>query len=217
MQGELENALQAAAAGSREQQVLANLLEETQRLKSITRSLLLLAQADAGQLPLRFERVNLSAALGELTEDIEALAAELHVRLEVQVEPETPVMADWRLLRQAMLNLLQNALRYNEPEGWIAVALAARHGQVQLEICNGGPGIPPADQPRLFARFFRADTARSRHNDGLGLGLSLAREIVRAHGGTLVLKESRPGRTCFALSLPGAVTFSADAARSPMS
>ena len=217
MQGELENALQAAASGSREQQVLANLLEETQRLKSITRGLLLLAQADAGQLPLTLETLNLSAALGELTEDIEALAAESRIRLEMKAEPERWVKADRPLLRQAILNLLHNALRYNEPDGWISVTLAARDGQVQLEVCNGGAGIPSADQPRLFDRFFRVDAARSRHADGFGLGLSLAREIVRAHRGTLILKESRPGRTCFVLSLPASATSSTDAAPLTMS
>jgi heavy metal sensor kinase len=206
MQGELENALQAALPGSREQQVLANLLEETQRLKAITRSLLLLAQADAGQLPLTLDRVNLSTALGDLTEDLEALAAEARVRLEVKAGSETWVKADCPLLRQAILNLLQNAFRYNESDGWIAVTLGRRDGQVQLEVANSGPGIPEADQPRLFDRFFRADAARSRHVDGLGLGLSLAREIVRAHGGTLTLKESGPGRTCFVLALPESVT-----------
>jgi len=217
MQGELENALQAAAPGSGEQQVLANLLEETQRLKSITRSLLLLAQADAGRLPLTLEHVNLSKALGELMEDLEALAAESRIRLEVKAEPDRWVEADWPLLRQAVLNLLHNGLRYNEPDGWLRVTLAARAGQVELEVCNAGPGIPVADQPRLFDRFFRADATRSRHVDGLGLGLSLAREIVRAHRGTLTLKESRPGRTCFALSLPASVTSSAHAAPFPKS
>jgi two-component system, OmpR family, heavy metal sensor histidine kinase CusS len=203
MQGELENALQSAAPGSAEQQVFANLLEEIQRLKTITRSLLFLAQADAGQLPLKLEPINLSAALIGLTEDMEALAAELNINLALNVASDLQVQADWSLLRQAVLNLLQNALRYNEPDGWINVALAARSGHVELEVCNGGPGIPPADQPRLFERFFRADAAHSRHVDGVGLGLSLAREIVRAHQGTLVLRESRPGRTCFSLSLPG--------------
>ncbi|HSA02704.1 MAG TPA: sensor histidine kinase, partial [Candidatus Paceibacterota bacterium] len=102
----------------------------------------------------------------------------------------------------AVLNLLHNALRYNEPNGWITVRLAAHDGQVELEVCNSGPGIPPADQPRLFDRFFRTDAVRSRHVDGVGLGLSLAREIVRAHHGNLTLKESQPGRTSFTLTVP---------------
>jgi two-component system, OmpR family, heavy metal sensor histidine kinase CusS len=202
MQGVLENALQTAPAGSPEQQIFANLLEETQRLKTITRSLLLLAQADAGQLPLALESVNLSAALGEFAEDIEALAAESQIKVKFRVEPNLRVRADWALLRQAVLNLLHNSLHYNVPAGWIEVILAAQEGQVTLEVSNGGPGIPASDQSRVFDRFFRVDASRCRGTDGVGLGLSLAREIVNAHQGRLVLKESRPGHTCFSLTLP---------------
>jgi signal transduction histidine kinase len=111
-------------------------------------------------------------------------------------------MADWSLLRQAVSNVLHNAVRYNEPDGWIAIVLEGREAEVALEVSNGGPGIPEADQPRVFDRFFRGDAARSQTVEGTGLGLSLAREIVRAHGGTLELLESRPGRTCFRLTLP---------------
>jgi signal transduction histidine kinase len=206
MQGELENALQSATPGSAEQRVFANLVEEAQRLKTITRSLLLLAEADAGQLPLTMATVNLSALLGELIEDIEVLATEFRIKVAVDIAPNLQVCADGSLLRQAVLNLLHNAIRYNEPAGWITITLAARNDQIELDVCNGGPGIPTADQPRLFDRFFRADAARSRQVDGVGLGLSLAREIARAHQGTLTLQQSQPGRTCFSLALPGQTT-----------
>jgi len=73
---------------------------------------------------------------------------------------------------------------------------------VRLEMGNTGPGIPAEEQAKIFDRFHRVDAARNRGVDGIGLGLSLAREIVRAHGGELVLKESRPGWTCFAMRLP---------------
>jgi two-component system, OmpR family, heavy metal sensor histidine kinase CusS len=203
MQGELENALQITSPGSPEQRVFANLLEEVERLKGVTRSLLLLAQADAGQLPLAARRVNLSVLLAGLIEDAEALAVEARIRVEFTVPAEIWVQADESLLRQALLNLLHNAVRYNKPDGWIQAVLAEREGQVELEICNAGPGVPEPDQARLFDRFYRVDTARSRDVEGAGLGLSLAREIARAHGGTLRLKESRSGRTCFVLTLPG--------------
>jgi two-component system, OmpR family, heavy metal sensor histidine kinase CusS len=203
MQGELENALQLASPGSAAQQVFVDLLEETQRLKSITRSLLLLTQADAGRLPLSLNRMNLSAALVELSEDVEILAAEARLRVDLNIAPDLWVNADWTLLQQAVLNLLHNGIRYNEPDGWIGLTLAATHGQVQVDICNGGPGISLEDQPKLFDRFFRATAARDRGVDGVGLGLSLAREIARAHGGSLVLQQSRPGHTCFVMSLPG--------------
>jgi heavy metal sensor kinase len=215
MQGVLENALQSAPAGSPEQQIFADLLEETQQLKAITRSLLLLAQADTGQLPLTRESINLSAALGELTEDIEALATPSNIEVRLKTEPDLRVRGDWALLRQAVLNLLHNALRYNESAGWLEVVLSAQNGQIALEISNSGPGIPAADQPRVFDRFFRVDAARCRSADGVGLGLSLAREIVSAHHGRLVLKESRPGHTCFSLTLPA--ENSADAAEATAS
>jgi len=101
----------------------------------------------------------------------------------------------------ALLNLINNALKYNEPGGSVGVTLAAADNQVVLTLCNSGPGIPAADQPKIFERFYRANQTRSRTTDGLGLGLSLAREIVHAHQGKLVLKESYPGHTCFKLSL----------------
>jgi heavy metal sensor kinase len=201
MQGELENALQSAAPGSPEQQLFNNLLEETQRLKTITRSLLLLAQADAGQLKLALEPVDLSVALEGMIEDARVLAADSRLNFEVQVQPQVCVEADRALLHTAMFNLIVNAIKYNEPEGQVSLKLAAADLRVIFTVCNTGPGIPPADQPKIFERFYRADRAQAGNVDGIGLGLSLAREIVRAHGGELALKESRPGRTCFTLSL----------------
>jgi two-component system, OmpR family, heavy metal sensor histidine kinase CusS len=204
MQGELEHALQSAAVGTPEQQLFANLLEETQRLKSITHSLLLLAQADAGRLPLAPARLDLSSALMELIEDVEVLAAEQRLRLELDLPPGLWVQADWPLLRQAILNLLHNSLRHNELNGWIRVQMAGCSGFVELRVSNSGPPIPADAQPRLFDRFFRVDAARDQGVRGAGLGLSLAREIVRAHNGTLRLEESGAQRTAFLLSLPSA-------------
>ncbi len=201
MQGELETALHAAAPGSPEQQVFANLLEETHRLKTITRGLLLLAQADSGQLKLAFEELNLSETIDALVEDTRILAAGLNLNFDLQIQPELRIRADRALLQMAILNLLDNAVKYNEPQGSISVSLT-RNDSLVLTVCSAGPGIPAADQPRLFERFYRGDPARQPQVEGFGLGLSLAREIVRAHGGELALRESRPGQTCFELRLP---------------
>lgn len=201
MQGELEAAVQAAAPGSEEQQTFSALLEETQRLKSITRSLLLLAQADAGQLKLTREPVNLTTTLHSLIEDAKILAEDAELRFEVDLPADITVPADRALLPTALLNLLVNAVKYNEPGGRIQIRLAAKDAVVTLEVGNSGPGIAPAEQAKIFDRFHRVEAARSRNVDGLGLGLSLAREIIRAHGGELVLKESRPGWTVFELRM----------------
>ena len=201
MQGELENALQAARPGSPEQQLFTNLLEETQRLKTITRSLLLLAQADAGQLKLALAPVDLSAELESMIEDARVLAAEARLQFELHLAPQVRVMADRALLHTAVFNLIGNTIKYNEPGGRVEIQLQSAGESVAFRIGNSGPGIPAADQPRLFARFHRAGRTDKPRIEGLGLGLSLAREIVRAHGGELSLKESRPGWTEFVMTL----------------
>lgn len=201
MQGELENTLQSAAPGSPEQQVCINLLEETQRLKTITQSLLLLAQADAGQLKLAREVVDLSAALESMIEDARVLATDAHLRFELKLHPGVRITADRALLHTALFNLIHNAVKYSEPDGRVDIQLRAESDQVSFTIGNTGPGIPAADHPRIFERFYRARRSERPRGDGLGLGLSLAREIIRAHGGELELVESRPGWTCFRVRL----------------
>jgi signal transduction histidine kinase len=202
MQGELENALQAAVPGSPEQQLFTSLLEQTQRLSTITRSLLLLAQADAGQLKLTLEPVDLGAELASMMEDAQLLAADSRLSFDVQAPPQLRVEADRTLLRTALFNLVGNAIKYNDPEGRIEVRLIAAQSKTVFTIGNTGQGIPVADQPKIFARFFRTGSADQPRPDGIGLGLSLAREILRAHGGELALQESRPAWTVFAATLP---------------
>lgn len=202
MQGELESALKSAAPGSAEQRLFSNLLDETQRLKTITRSLLLLAQADAGQLKLALEPVDLSAELDAMIEDARVLAADARLQFEVELPRQLPVKADRALLHTALFNLVMNAIKYNEPDGKISIRLEAAGNKIVFEIGNTGPGIPPADQTKIFDRFFRIAQVKGPKVEGIGLGLSLAREIVRAHGGELSLAESRPDWTCFKAILP---------------
>lgn len=202
MQGELENTLQSAAPGSPEQQLCTNLLEETQHLKTITQSLLLLAQADAGQLKLARETVDLSAELESMIEDARVLATDARLSFELKLQPGVRITADRALLHTALFNLIHNAVKYSESEGRIEIQLQSGSEQMQFTIGNTGPGIPAADHPRIFERFYRARRPEQSRSDGLGLGLSLAREILRAHGGELVLQESRGGWTCFVATLP---------------
>lgn len=213
MQGEIENALHDAAPGSREQRVLSGLLEETQRLKSITRSLLLLARADAGQLHPAREAVDLSAMTADLVEDCRILADDAGLGLSADLTPGIRLEADPGLLHTAILNLLVNAVKYNEPGGRIRVELSGENHHARLRVGNTGPGIPEADQAGIFDRFRRVDAARGREADGIGLGLSLAREMVRAHRGSLELAESRNGWTSFELTLP--LTDTSDGGLSP--
>lgn len=199
LQGELEAAIQQAPAGSEEQARAASLLDEIGRLRQISERLLLLAKADAGRLLESTERLDLDHLLQEEME----LAQEMAPELEVTWQGEHwPVQADPALLRQAIRNLLTNALKYNLERGFIEAEWRVTAARGRLRMRNAARPLSAAVQARLFERFARGDAARQRATEGLGLGLSLAREIVRAHGGELWLESSTETGTEFVLELP---------------
>ena len=202
LQGQLHQALHSAPADSDEQRTYAGLLEEVQRLKSIVRKLLLLAQSDAGRLRLALERVNLTAELEALCEDVPLLAPGL--ALQAELAPQVCVMADPDLLRQAVQNLFSNALKYNREGGAVECRLRQEEATVVFTLANTTDSGLWLDRERLFDRFYRGDPSRNRQVEGSGLGLSLAREISRAHGGDLILdaSETREGWVGFRLTLP---------------
>jgi heavy metal sensor kinase len=200
LQLELEQVLDAAPAGSPHQQVYASLLDEVSRLKAIVQKLLLLALADAGRLELHREPVDLARLLASVIEDCQAQAP--HLTVKNGPLPEVRVGADASLLELALQNLVSNAIKYNCPEGRIDFEMATTAGRVQVRVANTGPGIPEADRERVFHRFYRADRSRNERVGGAGLGLSLTREILRAHGGDLELEASDATSTHFSAWLP---------------
>ncbi len=200
LQGQLEQALRRPGAAPREQAACAELLEEVQRLKGIVRKLLLLAQSDSGQLRLSLEPLGLTEELANVLEDFPLLAPGLALRQ--ALEPGVRVMADPDLLRQVVQNLLSNAIKYNREGGVVECALRRAGASATLTLSNTTESDTQLDRERLFDRFYRGDRARNRNVDGTGLGLSLAREISRAHGGELTADTSQPGRITFRLTLP---------------
>lgn len=197
LQGRLEQGLREVPAGSTQQQVYVELLDEVQRLKGIVRKLLLLSLADAGRLPLERQPLDLSAAVREVVDDSRELAPALTI--DAEIEPGLVIQADPDLFGQVLRNLVDNAIKYNRDGGWIRVTLKRDGANVRLSVANSATPIPAADRDRVFERFFRADPSRSRSVEGAGLGLSLAREIARAHGGELVLAKSDEQGTEFVL------------------
>ncbi len=172
-----------------------------QRLKTIVQKLLILARADAGKLNLRLELVDLSAMVEAASEDASVIAPQL--RIEKEIAPGSMVKVDPDLLRQVIQNLTSNAVKYNVGKGLIRFRLKVLGNFVHVTISNSGNPIPVKDRERIFDRFYRVDKSRSRSVPGAGLGLSLAREIVHAHHGSLRLDP--PGRdsmVSFTLSLP---------------
>jgi signal transduction histidine kinase len=200
LQGELERTLQQAEPGSEVQQSLSNLLDEVRRLSGIVRKLLLLSLADAGQMNLHRVEVDLSGLLIEMLEDIELLAP--HLEIQTEIADSLCVKGDRDLLIQVLQNLISNAIKYNLPNGWIRIDARRQGTTVLITISNCSKEISLSDRNRIFDRFHRGDPARTRKVEGIGLGLSLAREIARAHGGDLTLDPALTGQTAFTLTLP---------------
>ncbi|MGB3788127.1 MAG: ATP-binding protein, partial [Phormidesmis sp.] len=199
-----EMVMQQAEPGSDLQQSLSQLMDEVSRLSTIVRKLLLLSLADAGRISLRQNRVEIKDILALLLEDVELLAPDLQVKLELT--EALSVQGDRDLLTQTLQNLIDNAIKYNLPAGsvnrWLAITGKARGQRVEINVANSSSGIPEEDRDRIFDRFYRGDLSRNRKREGFGLGLSLSREIARAHKGDLHLDSPQPGIVAFTLVLP---------------
>jgi heavy metal sensor kinase len=203
MRGEIEAALKEEVDSPRIQSLLDSLLAETQRLCDIVEKLLLLSRADAGTLTLTKEILDFSAICHELVEDAEILARPRHITTEFEISPHVEVLADESYLRRVLLNLLDNAIKYNVQGGSLSISLSKSDALAVLRIANMGPGIPKQHETRVFERFYRADPSRSSDTSGSGLGLSICREIVAAHGGQMWLDQSGSGWTAFIVTLSG--------------
>ena len=203
LQGHLDCAIQSAPAGSEPQQAFTTLLEQVQRLKTVMQKLLLLARADAGRLTGKLASVDLSELLGNLPGDIQDMAPEL--ALQTDLAPDVFVRGDRDLLLQLLQNLVSNATKYATGAGWLKIELTTDSTAAILTVANSGEEIDEPDRKRLFDRFYRIDKSRVNRANNVGLGLSLAREIARAHGGDLVLAQAWAGVVAFRLTLPLAV------------
>lgn len=173
---------------------------EVDRLSAIVGSLLELTNLEQNG---REEQVPADGLLREAAEEAAMQARARQISLRLAAEP-CEVTGDWALLRQAVSNLVENAVKYS-PDG-SEVQLIARRGEdcVILEVTDQGPGIPEELQERVFEPFFRVDDARSRQQGGAGLGLALVRAIVEAHGGTVCVEENDGGGSRFVVKLPAA-------------
>ncbi|MDI4634562.1 HAMP domain-containing protein [Pelomonas sp. V22] len=187
LRGRLERAI-GRTEGRAVQEELGLIQDEVGRLVAITRKLLMLSQADAGRLPVHAEPVDLTVLLQDLIADAVMLTESQ--TLLVEIDSGLQVAGDRGLLQQLFNNLVSNALRYRSEGGWIQVqARRSGHG-VEVLIANPCLPLDAAARARFFERFYRADPAHGRRTDGTGLGLSLVREIARAHGGEASLQAS---------------------------
>ncbi|MGB9776448.1 MAG: sensor histidine kinase [Anaerolineae bacterium] len=180
-------------------------LAQVRTLSRLVEDLRLLSQADAGELTLHRAPLDLGGFLEEVVEAHRSAAQERRISLSLERPAALPlVLADRDRLVQVMGNLLSNALRHTPPEGRITVRLTDRGRDVVVAVADNGPGVPPEDLPHLFERFWRRDPSRQRATGGSGLGLSIARHIVEAHGGHIWAEPTPGGGLTVAFALPTA-------------
>jgi heavy metal sensor kinase len=181
---------------------IGSMLEEANRLASLVDSLLTMARADAGRIQLQMAEVNLFDLAHETVKFIEVLAEERHQTIHIVGSPHISIAADRTILRQAIVNLLHNAVKFSPENGEVRVRVRATGDDAIVEIQDNGPGIPLEHRTRIFERFYRVDKSRARAAGGAGLGLSIAQWAISIHGGRIeVICEPGPGTT-FRIYLP---------------
>ena len=205
MRGEIESALSNDSIDPQNEKLLEGLLQQTHRLSAIVENLLLLSRADAGALNLRKVAVDFSGLCQELAADAEILALRHKIIISSAIENEVQVLADEWYLRRLLLNLLDNAIKYNFYSGKVEISLTKSGDLASFRIANTGPEISEEHQTRIFERFYRTEDSRASEVVGSGLGLSICREIVLAHRGQIWMERTRPGWTVFVVNLPLAV------------
>jgi signal transduction histidine kinase len=206
MHGELETALQAETLPTSERERLESELDEVQRLTKIVDGLTLLTKADAGQIPLAREPVRLDELLREACLDAQSLARAQEIEIETATCEEVTLKGDRHRLRQLLLNLTDNAIKYNHRKGRVTLGLRRVEQTVELTITNTGPGIAAESLLKIFEPFYRADASHSNSVDGCGLGLSICRWIVTAHCGTIQIRSESGGLTTVVVRFPEALS-----------
>jgi two-component system phosphate regulon sensor histidine kinase PhoR len=180
------------------------IVSQCRRLQELLEDLLTLSRLEGIAPALEREPVALGAVVHRAVELIAAVAREKRVEIEVETaaEPLPPVLGDPDGLERLVLNLLDNAIKYNRPEGRITVRLSRTDGEALLEVTDTGIGIPPESIPRLFERFYRVDKGRAREEGGTGLGLAIVKHVAQTHGGQVEVESHAGQGSTFRVRLP---------------
>ena len=172
---------------------IAMITEQNERLSKMVKTLLDMSEL---RITVRDEKIMVDALVEEVLEDLEPLAAEKNVELIGKCKPVTMTGSDI-LIYRLVYNLVENAIKYNHPEGKVTVTACQKEKKVILSVADTGSGIPGELRERVFEPFFRVDKSRSRELGGVGLGLALVHEIVKAHDGSISIKDNPSGGTVF--------------------
>ena len=202
VQGELEALAKDPAAPPQFREQLGSLLEEVERLSQIVRQLFALSRLDAGEAHAASAFLDLASLAVATADQMAQLAEDKRIRLNRDSCAPVFVEGDPSRLKQVIVNLLDNAIKYTEPGGSVSIRTEARGGMAVLEIADTGIGISPEDLPHVFERFYRARQSRTGVAGGAGLGLSIVRSICGAHGGRVEVESALLKGSRFRVMLP---------------
>lgn len=204
IRGQLEVALFTARKPEQYHEAMINALEDVERLSAIVKSLLLLSQAESGQLVLQKTRLDLGGIIDEIVDQFQIPADEARIRLKAETAGGCITEADRIQIERLISNLLSNALKYTPAGGDVTVRLRRTDRKVILEVEDTGVGIPAENLPHIFDRFYRVRSGKAAAQQGLGLGLSFVAWIAKAHEGTVEVESSEGRGTTFTVTLPAA-------------
>jgi two-component system OmpR family sensor kinase len=204
LQAELELASRPGRDNLELTTALSRASEEAGRLTRLANDLLVLARSDDQQLEVRRTQVQVRALLSESTDAFARRAGETHVTLRVQARPDLTVAVDPDRIRQAVDNLLDNAVRFSPEGSTVTVRGVAEGTDARIEVEDSGPGFPSDYLPKAFERFSRPDSGRGRRGGGAGLGLAIVQAIAVAHGGKATAANWPEGGAVVGIELPGA-------------
>lgn len=204
IRGQLEVALFTAQTPEQYRDAMVNALEDVEQLSSIVRALMLLSQAESGQLVLQKKALDLGDVAEDIVDQFQIPAEEKHVRLTARIEPGVVILADRTQVERLISNLLSNAVKYTPSGGTVQVRVRRdeRKDWGRIEIEDAGVGIPEENLPHIFDRFYRVRNAETNLIQGLGLGLSFVAWIVKAHGGQIDVTSKVGSGTKFTVRLP---------------
>ena len=184
------------------QEFLQDINSEVDRMTAIINDLLTLVRLDQKEIPISFTETNLTLLMADIVKRLQPLAKEKEIGIIYDDTKEVLADVDSMKITLALSNLVDNAIKYTLDGGTVIISIDADHQNAFVTVSDTGVGIPDDEISKIFERFYRIDASRSQRIPGTGLGLSLAREIVRVHGGTLTLEQTDDSTNSFAVSLP---------------
>jgi signal transduction histidine kinase len=202
IRGELEPLIQIPSLPATVMEGIGSALEESNRMAKIVHSLMTISRLDCGGEPIELAPVDLVDIVSVTLDHMGLLAEEKRISLRFTAGPATYVTGDSMRLKQIVVNLVDNAIKYTPDGGDVGVFVTAEEKKAVLTVTDTGIGIPAASLPLVFDRFYRADQARSRESGGTGLGLSIVKAICSVHGGTAFVESTEGRGTTFRIELP---------------